>query len=74
MRTSKTHLRICRFPTVLRSLPSEHVDVIHDDEIPISQFNFLYMMIESGHEDFCIVRTLNIMYDVEPDVAEANAF
>jgi hypothetical protein len=71
MRTSKTHLGICRLPTVLRSLPLEHVDTIHDDEIPIPQFNFLHRMIESGHEDLCIVWALNIMYDVEPDVAEA---
>lgn len=71
MRTLKNHLGICRLPAVLRSLPPEHADTIHDDEIPTSQFNFLYRMIESGHEDFCIVRALNIMYDVEPDVAEA---
>jgi len=71
IRTSKDHLRICRLPTVLRSLLPEHVNVIHEDEIPTSTFNFLHMMIDSGHEDLCIVRALNIMYDVEPDVVEA---
>lgn len=58
MRTLKNHLGICRLPAVLRSLPPEHADTIHNDEIPTSQFNFLYRM-------------LDIMYDVEPDVAEA---
>lgn len=71
MLTSKNHLGICRLPVVLRSLPLEHEDMIHDDEIPTSQFNFLYSVIESGHEDFFIVWALNIMYGVEPDVAEA---
>jgi len=71
MRTSKDHLRICRRPTVLRSLLPEYANAIHNDEMPISKFSFLHMMIESGHGDFCIVWALNIMYDVELDVAEA---
>ena len=71
MQSSKDHLRICRLPVVLRSLLPEYVNAIHDDEIRIPKFNFLHMMIESWNEDFCIVRALNIMYEVEPDVAEA---
>lgn len=71
MQTLKNHLRICRFPVVLRSLPPEYANAIHDDEIPIPEFNFFHRMIESGHDNFYIVRALNIMYDVEPNAAEA---
>jgi len=29
------------------------------------------MMIESGHADYCLLRALSLMYEIEPDVKEA---
>jgi len=28
------------------------------------------MMVESGHADYCVLRALSPMYDIEPDVVE----
>lgn len=69
MQSSINHLRICRLPAVLRSLLPDHVNAIHDDEIPTPKLNFFHRMIESRHEDFCTVWALHTMYDVEPNVA-----
>jgi len=70
-RTSKDHARICKLPTVLKTLPSDFVDLLNNDRVTPYQSNYLNMMIKSGHPDYCIQRALSLMYDIEPNVVEA---
>ena len=70
MRTSREHARIFKLPVVLRVLPTGHVTLFNIDEITSHQQNFLNMMIESGHTDYCMLHGVNELHELEPDLTE----
>jgi hypothetical protein len=70
--TSKDLARICKLPVVLRALPPDYVDWLNKDDVTEDQANFLNMMVESAHADYCILRTVILMFDPEPNVAEVH--
>jgi len=60
---SKAHARVCKFSIVLRALPPDYVDWFNDDDITEHQANFLNMMVESEHADYCVLRAVSLMFD-----------
>jgi len=48
----------------------DYVDSLNDDRVSFHQLNFLNMMVESGHAEYCMLRALSLMYDIKPDVVE----
>jgi len=68
--TSKDVARICKLPVVLRFLSPYYVDWLNNDDVSEHQANFLNMMVESGHANYCILRAVILMFDPEPNVAE----
>lgn len=70
LRTSKDHARISKMPDVLRALPPDHLDLYNSDKITLPQQNFINMIIESGHADYCVLRGVHLMFQPDPNVAE----
>jgi len=68
--TSKDLARICKIPTVLRALSPDYVDCLNGDDVTEHHANFLKMMVESGHADYCILRAVVLMFDLEHNVVE----
>jgi len=55
---------------VIRVLPPDYVDLLNTNEITPQKQNFLNMMIEGGHVDYCVMCGVNLLYDTEPDVED----
>jgi len=46
------------------------VDCLNGDDVTEHHANFLKMMVESGHADYCILRAVVLMFDLEHNVVE----
>jgi len=71
MLTSKNFARICKLPIVLRDVPPEYVEWVNHDELNLNQVKYFYLMIKSGHADYCILRVTSLLYDDETNVVKA---
>jgi pyruvate dehydrogenase complex dehydrogenase (E1) component len=52
------------------ALPLDLVDLLNNGRMTIYQSNFLNMMVESGHPDYCMMHVLSLIHDIEPNVAD----
>jgi len=70
MRVSKTHAKISKMHTILRALPPDYFDLFRKKYITHQQQAFLNMMVESGHAHYCVMYGVNLLYKLDPDIAE----
>ena len=59
-----------KFLLWLGIFPPEYVDWLNDDELTSRQIRFLNPMFGNGHTNYCVLRGVSLLHDIEPDVEE----
>ena len=70
MQISKYHEEVAKTDVVLRALRPDHLNLFAYADITPEQQNFLNMVINSGHADYCVLRGVHMMLQDDPDVSE----